>query len=184
MTHSAATLLMKDIAPGVASAPVSTPTPLVPGAALPSAQPVLNAVERFNLQPVADVLLIERRICKACGSMWETPSDKVHRLFSHYEGAPYKKVLRLRKPDETPLDRTVLHTVILPATHCPCCWRPNTGYGDALATVPPKPQVILGFTLGGDVDPMVKAALQASSKSKSKYKEYLAKPAKARAEEL
>lgn len=95
----------------------------------------------FPLMPVADVLLTERRICQACGSIHDAPSDRVHRLLSSCAGDPFKRVLRPRKVSELPLDLRVVHTIEVAATHCAICWIPSGGWGEAWRTEPEKPAI-------------------------------------------
>jgi hypothetical protein len=129
MTTTATALLMRDIpqVEGTLNAKALASSSI--GAILPM----------FPLMPVADVLITERRICQACGSIHETPSDRVHRLLSSCEGDPFKRVLRPRKPEETPLDRLAEHTVEVKATHCHVCWQPSHGWGDVWNIEPAKP---------------------------------------------
>lgn len=164
---SAVDLLMKDLKPSTKDMPV---------------EPIINAVERFNLQPVADVIVIEHRICQGCGSSHLIEAGKVHRLFSSCEGEPVKKVLRLRKPDEPPLDMRVFRIVEVPAAHCCHCWAPTHSWADALAVTPPKPVTINGQVYIGR-DPDVLAAIK-KAKSKSKYADFIAKSPYEQAKEL
>lgn len=128
----AALLLIRDLTPETPHE-AATP-PAAPAADTPAApQPM------FPLMPVADVLITERRICKACGSISEAQSDRVHRLLSSCEGDPFKRVLRPRKADEFPLDMRLMHTVEVRATHCACCWQPTHAFWEAVDIRPKRP---------------------------------------------
>lgn len=125
---TAAALLMKDFTPP-SQAPANAP-------ALPPSEAPLPM---FPVMPVADVLITERRVCKACGNIQEAQSDRVHRLLSSCSGDPFKRVLRPRKPEEPPLDIKVEHTIEVLAEHCACCWSPTHLWGEVWNIQPPRP---------------------------------------------
>lgn len=137
-TSEAALLLLRDLSPAPEAAPSETPNEASrPAAVAPAPEP---ALPMFPVLPVADVLITERRICSACGSISEAQSDRVHRLLSSCEGDPYKRVLRPRKPDEHPLDRRVSYTHTVFAEHCACCWQPTQMWGEVVDIRPKRPK--------------------------------------------
>lgn len=173
---SAAQLLMKDL-----SAAKQHPS-MALQAAQPQAQlPILNAIERFNLQPVADVIICELRFCRGCGHAKAHTSSRVFRLFSSCVGQPYKKVLRLRKPDELPLELRCVRVVEVPSDHCQECWHDNLHWHDAVLITPEKPAFIPGQVVIGKDPDLVKAL---AKKSKSKYADFIAKSPYEQAKEL
>lgn len=149
----AASLLMRDMQGALQGAVLFPPLngkphePVPPTAAAGSiASPGKAAIaseaptSMFPVLPIADVLITERRICKACGSIHEAQSDRVHRLLSSCEGDPFKRVLRPRKPQEQPLDMKVRYTIEVLAEHCAICWESNTLIGIAWEIAPRRPK--------------------------------------------
>ena len=114
----------------------------------------------FPLMPVADVLITERRVCRACGSVSEAQSDRVHRLLSNCAGDPYKRFLRPRKPDELPLEMRVRHTITVEAEHCAICWTTTHFASQAFEVEPERPKRT-GFTLTA-----IGIAMEAAKKEK------------------
>ena len=131
---TATSLLMKDFTPPEPAANAQAPTPSGPHA-LHSEVPG----PMFPLMPVADVLITERRVCKACGNVSHTQCDRVHRLLSSCAGDPFKRVLRPRKPEDPPTDRKVEHIITIPTEHCAACWRPTHLWGEVWNIQPPAP---------------------------------------------
>lgn len=135
---SAVKLLMRDIAPEPGSNVV-----LLPGT--PGTDPSMKT-SSFPVLPVADLIICECRICKACGSVKSHTSSRVHRLLSSCRGDPLKKIVRLRRKDEMPLDTRCVRVVEIFTDHCQECWDENTPFTEAFEIVPERPPVRL-FTL-------------------------------------
>lgn len=136
---TAVSLLMRDITlPEPANGQNSAQsTPSQNSAGSTPVEPI--SFPMFPVMPVADVLITERRICRACGSVSEAQSDRVHRLLSSCAGDPFKRVLRPRKPDEPPLDLKVEHFITVYAEHCACCWSPTHLWGEVWNIQPEAP---------------------------------------------
>jgi hypothetical protein len=138
---SAASLLMKDFtiqSPPSTEAPhAPVPPPSPPRSAEAATEP---ALAMFPVMPVADVLITQRTVCKACGSVQEATSDKVHRLLSSCEGDPFKRILRPRKPDEHPLEMRCRHTITIEADHCAICWTTTHFFSQAWEITPQRPK--------------------------------------------
>lgn len=137
MTHAAA-LLMRDL--NGAAAPVAeAPGPFM-----------------FPLLPVADLVICELRKCRGCGHVKAHTSSRVFRLLSSCESDPFKRILRLRKAEEAPLDRRCVRVVEVLSDHCQECWKENTSWEEAVAIVPKRPHRS-AFTVTAAPAPAVQA---------------------------
>lgn len=129
--NEAVKLLLRDIAPAQPGSPATNVVQLPGTEELPTSQ--------FPIVAVADVIICECRLCKACGSVRSHTGSRVHRLLSNCAGDPHKKVLRLRKKDEPPLDRRVVKVVEVLVDHCTECWEDNCTVAEAYSIEPPAP---------------------------------------------
>lgn len=132
---TAASILMRDFQPP-SQAPANAQGPTNPAALQSEPE---TSLTMFPIMPVADVLITERRVCKACGNIQEAQSDRVHRLLSSCAGDPFKRVLRPRKPTEPPLDLKVEHFITVFSEHCACCWTPTHLWGEVWNIQPEPP---------------------------------------------
>lgn len=97
--------------------------------------------------PVADVLLIERKLCK-CGSIVENNSPFRYRLFKACQGEPDKTEIRKLKDfpeksdemgDLTPLPDRVISYHEIRTPWCAQCFQPNMSLDVARSIRPPAP---------------------------------------------
>lgn len=100
------------------------------------------------LLPIADVLLIERRLCR-CGAVSETHSPFRYRLFKACAGEPDKTEIRKlkdfpekadEKADLIPLPDRVISYHETHTSWCAACFVPNMPLSEALTRRPPAPQ--------------------------------------------
>lgn len=139
-------LLMRDLKPETGQA--INGAVLEPGS--PGTDPSMRS-STFPILPVADLIICECRICKGCGSVKAHTSSRVHRLLSSCRGDPEKKIIRLRRKDELPLDRKCVKVVEIFTDHCAECWEENTPIDEAWQIVPERPAVRLFTVAGGNV---------------------------------
>lgn len=141
--------------------------------AVQPAGPPIHAIERFGLQPVADILIREERVCEACGLIHFITAGKIMRLFASAPGEPEKHVWRPRKKGEDPVELQCWHTLEIGVDHCENCWSPNSFMAVAMSIFPKKPEgLVLPVVIIGDKN----TAPAVKQKKQGKYAEFAKKP--------
>jgi hypothetical protein len=101
-----------------------------------------------DFTPVADVLVIEHRICRKCSFGSYVPAG-VYRLFTSHTG-PHRHALERREPDAPPHDVQGTRLVETVVESCTVCWK-GTGvtWADLTSIVPlppsPEPRALTPF---------------------------------------
>lgn len=100
-----------------------------------------------TLAHIADVMLVERRRCK-CGTIFHTPSTRVHRLLRSHKGA-LLPITQCRSRVEFSnaagrnadpcVDLRTFRIVDVYVAACLSCWRPNISWDEARAITPDPP---------------------------------------------
>lgn len=85
--------------------------------------------------PIADILLIEHRVCKKCGFGAYGPSPHIMRLFTSTDGLG-KHILERRKPEDIPLPHRAQRVIEVETESCMSCWK-ATHEWDAVASAAP-----------------------------------------------
>lgn len=98
----------------------------------------------MTTQPVATVLVIERRICR-CGAVYDAPSPNLHTLMNSCRGFPMaRSIERLPLSAIAPLsDRRTLYVKEVHVPNCQLCWQTDLEWFDAITIVPPRPRIIV-----------------------------------------
>lgn len=98
------------------------------------------------LLPIADVLLIERRICAHCGARYDAPGIFIHRLESSPQGELSKKIMHSRRPlghekgGDPHVELRACRIVEVEVPFCQACWSPNISWQNANAILPERPE--------------------------------------------
>ena len=98
------------------------------------------------LLPVADILLIERRVCSCCKRTYDSPGNYIHRLDSSPEGELTKKVMHVRrelgheKGADPSVNLRAVRIVEIAVPACQACFLPNISWQNAHAVLPEKPE--------------------------------------------
>jgi hypothetical protein len=99
------------------------------------------------LLPIADILLIETRVC-TCGSRFEVPSPCTYRLYKSPTNEPEKTEIRALKhlpatreeqADLTPHERRAIRYIEVKVPYCTACFTPTNTYAEveSLRPLPP-----------------------------------------------
>lgn len=102
------------------------------------------------LIPICDILLVEHRTCKHCGSTTSAPSPVRHRLYRAPIGELDKIVITVPPADEylagAYADHLARKDVSIEVPHCELCWQTSIDFDELLRHRPERPQA-RGFGL-------------------------------------